>query len=131
MHALVDEVGRCQYCNTELHFQWRHTGFNDTGYMYCDQDSTVVTWSTFDPIYRSLVPRTQPWALNADEKRRVEEAVVDCPHGGRFRFDALPRCPRCGIELPALAGDPIYFVILADRLDGEKQQLVWRDGTQR
>src|SRR4051794_31938673 len=97
--------------------------------MYCDQDSTVVTWSTFDPIYDSIVPNTHPWALSPDEQELVEAAIVDCPHGGRFRFAALPRCPHCGTELPKLAEVAIYFVVLADRLDGEKHQRVWRGGS--
>src|SRR4051794_13458837 len=100
MRAFVEMVGRCNHCNTELHFQQYHAGFGDQGYMYCDQDSTVVTWSSYDPTYSSLSDRTHPWVLDDDAKRRVEDAIIECPHGGRFRFDALPRCPHCGTELP-------------------------------
>ena len=66
-----------------------------------------------------------PWTLDAEARGRVEAAVVGCPHGGRFRFDALPRCPRCLSELPVLADSP-YFVVLADRIDGEAAERIWR-----
>jgi hypothetical protein len=60
-----------------------------------------------------------PWVLDDEARRRVERAVIPCPIGGRFRFDALPRCPHCQAELPEHASDPAHFVILADLLDGD------------
>ena len=105
-----------------------HAGFGDQGYMYCDQDSTVVTWGAYDPTYVSIVGNVNPWMLDSAAKRRVEDAIVECPHGGRFSFEALPRCPHCRAELPDLAADPIYFVILADRLNSESHHNVWHDG---
>jgi hypothetical protein len=127
MRALADKVGRCRHCDNEIRFERYHAGFGDQGYMYCDRDSTVVTWSAYEPAYAAIAGNVNPWVLGDDAKRRVEDAVVECPHGGRFSFDALPRCPHCGSELPELAADPIYFVILADWLNGDSQT-VWRDG---
>jgi hypothetical protein len=121
---VVDEVTRCPHCDGELQFQRYHAGFSNLGYMYCERDATVVTWSSYDPTYSLLSNETHPWMLDSEAMARIENAIVECPYAGRFRFSALPRCPRCAIELPELTDDPTYFVVLANRLDGEADD-VW------
>ena len=115
----------CVHCGRALEFDRFHAGFSDQGYMYCDRDSTVVTWSSFDSTYSALTENTHPWMLTAEAKRVVERSIVDCPCGGQFRFGNLPRCPHCGGELGSLAREPTYYVIFERRIDGEVTS-VWK-----
>jgi hypothetical protein len=119
------EIGRCPHCERELEYERYHAGFGDQGYLYCDQDATVVTWNSYDPTYSGLVGDTHPWMLDDQQKSRVERSVIACPSGGAFRFSANPRCPYCMGELPELKKDPIFFVITGARIDGERQS-IWR-----
>jgi hypothetical protein len=51
---VVNEIARCPHCATELAFKRYNARFGDEGFMYCDRDCTVVTWSSYDPIYSRL-----------------------------------------------------------------------------
>jgi hypothetical protein len=102
-----------------------HAGFGDQGYLYCDSDETVLTWSSYDPIYRQLVPGTHPWMLDASGKKTVEEALKPCPHGGRFAFANPPRCPHCNEDISGVVPGDIYFVVTGRWVDGEKGADIW------
>jgi DNA-directed RNA polymerase subunit RPC12/RpoP len=123
---MADEIARCPDCGHELTFQRYNARFGDQGYMYCDKDSTVLTWGAYDPIYTRFAGQVNPWMLDQDCRSQVERRVIACPSGGRFRFAASPRCPRCSAELPELQRDPAYFVVLGEWIDGEAVS-VWRD----
>lgn len=123
---MVDEVARCPNCSHELYFERYNARFGNEGYMYCDSDPTVLTWSSYDPTYSRLSGNAHPWMLDQASRDRIERSVIACPHGGRFRFSASPRCPHCRAGLPELSEDPTYFVVLADRVDGDHQH-VWMD----
>jgi hypothetical protein len=122
---MSDEIARCGHCGQETHFERFNARFGNQGFMYCDSDPTVVTWNSYDPEYSELSGDSHPWMLEAAVKARIEAAVIACPNGGHFRFTALPRCPKCHLELPDLSSDASYFVVIADRLDGERSS-IWR-----
>ena len=103
---MSDEIARCPKCSRELAFARYNARFGNQGYMYCDSDPTVVTWSSYDPEYSELSGDTHPWMRGDAAMLRVERAVIACPHGGRFRFGSHPRCPHCLGELPEFAEDP-------------------------
>jgi hypothetical protein len=122
---------RCKSCGSDVEGKGRyHTGFNDTGFLYCDRDSTVLTFSSFDPKYEAVAGAVHPWVLTqegrSDVLRAVEDRLVDCPCGGRFSFDNPLRCPICGDVFSRQMSKNIYFIVLARRLDGEKKN-VWKD----
>lgn len=119
----------CPFCNfsiTAEYHQIVHSGFNNSGFMYCDKSGDILTWSTFDSNYRTIVDK-HPWSLTQDEKQKVEDAVITCTCGGRFRFSAKPRCPNCNNEVPAILPDDIHFVVLKGRINGEKKDAkIWK-----
>ncbi len=120
------EISRCRHCGREIEFERYNARFGNQGYMYCDSDSTVVTWDSYDPVYSRLSENIHPWMLDSEGRTRIERSVLDCPLGGHFRFDANPRCPYCSTELPDLKDDPAYFVILGERVNGETVS-IWKD----
>jgi hypothetical protein len=119
---------RCPNCRHDLQYERIHAGFSDLGYMYCDRDEAVVTWDSYDRRYTSVVGEKHPWVLDDDDRGRGEAALGACPFGGTFSFRNAPRCPRCDGELPDLAVDPTYFVVLGRRLDAAKDR-IWREST--
>jgi hypothetical protein len=119
---------RCPQCRTTLHLPQRHpyhAGFSNQGFLYCDTDSTIVTFGSYDRRYTALVGHVHPWMLDDGQRKAIEDHLVACPCGGRFLFAAEPRCPSCGASLrPALPG-PGYYVILGRQLDGERDP-IWK-----
>jgi hypothetical protein len=122
---MTPSVTPCPICHRNLRYERIHAGFSNLGYMYCDQDETVLTWDAYDPRYTRVIDK-HPWMLDDDERASVEKALRPCPFGGSFSFRNLPHCPNCGAQLPTLAVQPVYFVVLGRRLDAA-QDSVWRD----
>jgi hypothetical protein len=120
----------CPNCSRILRFRRYNARFGDQGYMYCDIDSTLLVWSSYDPIYSSLTSRTHPWMLDEGQQLRIEGEVIDCPSGGHFKFAAKPRCPYCNYELPLLSQDPAYYVILGNLIDGELVD-IWKNAAEQ
>ena len=108
----------CPHCGSEFEYERFHAGFSNEGYMYCNADETVLTWSAYNSAYARLSHKL-PWMLDAAEKRRVEDAVKRCPHGGRFGFDNPPRCPICLSAVAFLAPSKEYFIVTGRRIDAE------------
>lgn len=106
-----------------------HTGFNDTGYLYCSKDQTVLEFSSFDPFFEKLVGPVHPWVLaqdgRVDDLRKVEDNLIPCPCGGRFSFDNPLICPVCqGVFSEPIAKN-IHFIVLDRVIDGQKTN-VWK-----
>lgn len=108
---------RCPACHREVGVERFHAGFGDQGFMYCDRDSTILTWDSLDPSWTSLVGEVHPWMLSPEQKAEVEGVAPGCPCGGRFRFSNVPHCPLCSAPVPSLSPGGAYFVVLGDRID--------------
>lgn len=98
-----------------------HAGFSGRGFLYCDSYPAILEFDSYNAKYTAIVGDKHPWALNSDEKRRVEEALKPYNKGGRFRFGALPRCPACNEPLPHLLKDDIHFVEIGTVVDADKE----------
>lgn len=120
------EQSACQHCGLRLEYTRVHTGFNNTGYLYCDRDGALLVWDTFDPHYTGVVGEKHPWMLDSTDQERVEQALCPCPCGGHFGFDNPPRCSRCAAELSDLLPDRIYFADFGVRFDPSRDGL-WSD----
>lgn len=119
---------RCPHCGKTLHLSQPypyHAGFNNEGFLYCDSDPTVVTFSSFNPGYRTLVGDVHPWSLDAAQRQIVEDHLLPCPCGGRFLFASEPTCPSCGASLRSALPGPGYYVIVGRRLDGDRDP-IWK-----
>ena len=112
----------CPHCHNRFSYNRWHAGFGDQGYMYCDTDEAVVTWSVYDSKYWSIVQKV-PWNLNETEKKMVEGALRPCPFGGRFRFVNPPRCPICRCDIASVVAGGIYFVVTGRQIDGDSEEI--------
>jgi hypothetical protein len=63
---------RCSACHREVGVERFHAGFGDQGFIYCDRDSTILTWDSLDPSWTSLVGEVHPWMLSPEQKVEVE-----------------------------------------------------------
>jgi hypothetical protein len=120
---MLSEPVSCGSCSRILKFKRYNARFGNQGYMYCDSDATLLTWSSFDPRYAVLSNDVHPWMMDAAVQRIIEESVISCPNGGHFLFGAEPRCPYCNAERPELNLEPTYFVVLGDRINGETESI--------
>jgi hypothetical protein len=118
----------CPACARPVEFERFHAGFGDQGFMYGATAPTVLTWSSFDPVYQHLAPHVHPWMLPVETRTVVEGAVRSDLPGSPYRFSNQPLCPHCKSALPMLFDDSrAYFVVVADRIDAEAGSKVWRD----
>ncbi len=120
----------CHQCNRSFeskHDYVIHGGFGNTGHAYCDKDSTLLTFSSYDPIYVSVIESKQPWILSDEEREKVESKFIDCPCGGKFSFRNKPKCPSCGADLSWLFQMDVQYIAITDHIDGERGDKVWKD----
>ncbi len=120
----------CKFCNYLIEVDYPyiiHSGYNDTGFMYCNKSGDLITWNIYDDNYNKIAGNIAPWIEKFTQKMKteIEDSVIDCPCGGKFIFTAKPRCPNCNIEIPDILPDSIQFVQLRNRIDGEKVN-VWK-----
>src|ERR1022692_4482532 len=103
LKPLVVSCGGCGHENVFNQPYAYHAGFSDQGFLYDDSGHLTLVWSCFDPAFEALVGPQNPWALGRDDRRRLEEALLPAPSGGRWRFSNPPRCLRCSESI----GDPM------------------------
>ena len=118
----------CPFCNTLIEVNYPdiiHAGFSDCGFLYCNRYGDLLTWSMYDVGYTTIIKGKPPWSLGEEEKVKIENALIDCPCGGKFKFQCHPRCPSCNNEIPEIAPDRIHWVRLRNLIDGEKQN-IWK-----
>lgn len=90
----------CPSCDQWIDAGLTFAGMAWRGFMYCDSDSTPLTWGLHDSLYLKLAGGSAPWVLDVYEQAIVESCVPACPCGGSFRFANCPRCPHCHRALP-------------------------------
>jgi hypothetical protein len=98
-----------------------HAGFSNCGFLYCDSASAILKFDSYNPRYTAIVGDKHPWSLKPDEKKRVEDSLKPHETGGRFRFNALPRCPVCNASLPDLLKDEFHFVEIGHVVDADRE----------
>ncbi len=116
----------CEHCIKTIHVEYPnliHAGNNESGYMYCNKCSDILTWSSYDKDYVRIVGEKHPWMLNEKEKKKTEKSVIKSDCGGDFLFSAKPRCPYCNGEIPKIQTDSFQFVVLGKRIDSSKMKI--------
>jgi len=128
---------RCMTCGVEIEGTGKypyHAGFSNVGFLYCDRDTTVLTFSSYDPSYIRLFENLgqeaeHPWTYaekgNTEALRLIERYLIACPCGGHFSFDSPLKCPKCGGVFSEPLSETIYFVVLDKLLDGDEVN-VWK-----
>ncbi len=102
-----------------------HAGFSNRGFLYCELCPTILEFSSYDRNYKKFIRDKGPWPLAVDEKQLIEKHLKYCPCGGRFRFDAPPKCPHCLGSIASLLPDKIHFVEVDKVIDADKNPDVW------
>jgi len=118
----------CPQCHHKIKADYPdiiHSGFDDSGFLYCDKSGDLLTWSSFDPRYVQLVGQIHPWALSKEQKSIVESSLIRCDCGGTFAFAATPRCPVCNHTIPEISIDDIHWIRLKNHIDGRKTN-IWK-----
>jgi hypothetical protein len=89
--AREDGKGTCEHCGATFSYYLVHNGFNDSTYAYCDTcgRTAILSLSTMEERIGKL-PRLVVPIPNA-----LEQHLVSCGCGGRFRAAGVPRCPAC------------------------------------
>jgi hypothetical protein len=76
---------KCEHCHNTIKIEYPniiHAGFNDSGFMYCNQCGDILTWSSYDNNYIEIVGSKHSWMLTVEEKNKVENAVISCDCNG-------------------------------------------------
>lgn len=105
-----------------------HAGFGNEGFLYCDRDTSILVFSSYNRSYTQLVGDKHPWMLSANEQGFVEGHLKPCPCGGSFLFKNPPRCPHCGASIASLLPSKIYYVVVDRIIDGNGED-VWTSTT--
>jgi len=119
---------RCPHCKKEINLRQKyayHAGFSNQGFLYCGTCTAILEFGTYNPSYVRLVGDKHPWMLTPEEKRKVEEDLRACACGGRFRFDAYPRCPFCSGDISSLLPDSLHFLEIGVLVDADKDGSAW------
>lgn len=119
---------RCPACHDTFHNEQPyeyHMGFSNVGVLYCESCPNLLVFSSFDPTYISLIGNRHPWGLPGSDLQVIENHLRSCPCGGRFRFDASPRCPLCNWRIRQILRDKWHYVETGRVFDSEKEN-VWR-----
>lgn len=119
---------KCPKCRADLGGVVRgpyHAGFSNVGFAYCDTCGRTLEFGSHDETFRSIVGAQHPWGISAEERLRVEERMRPCPCGGKFKFDAPPRCPICKASIARLVPDKIHYIVISESFDAEAGDLVW------
>ena len=73
-----------------------HAGFANQGFLYNDAGNLTLVWSSFDEAYEDIVGNKHPWALNEEDRSKLEEMLMLAPSGGHWSFSNPARCLQCG-----------------------------------
>lgn len=118
----------CPHCKKNIHVKqeyFYHAGFSNQGFLYCNLCPNLLEFDTYNSSYLLVLgEHIHPWSLSSDEKKKVEDHLKPCPCGGRFLFDAFPRCPHCNKNVQSLLPDNMHFIEFGKVIDADKED-VW------
>ena len=99
----VIKCSSCSHANIFNQPYPYHAGFSDQGFLYNDAGNLTLTWSCYDPAFVMVAGKKSPWALSLTEQKKIEDALLPAPSGGRWRFGNPARCLVCSSPI----SDPI------------------------
>jgi len=88
-----------------------HAGFSNEGFLYNDDGTLTLVWSSFDPAYEAVVGKKHPWTLTAEERAQFEGALRPAPCGGSWRFINPARCMKCADTISGPITHTIYYLL--------------------
>lgn len=89
----------CEPCTARSRARIFHSGFSNVEYLYCNSCCCTAILDFFSErsaILRDLATRGWwSWRASTTSCSQIEGTLDDCGCGGRFTFEAEPRCPVC------------------------------------
>lgn len=92
-----DGLAACERCHAQFEYYLVHNGFNDSAYAYCDTCGRTALLSG----WAGNIPAGVDLRIHQPITAEVEDHLAPCACGGRFRAQAVPRCPHCRHPLSA------------------------------
>jgi len=111
------ECAGCGLANTFDQPYAIHAGFSNVGFLYDDNGTQTLIWSSYDPAYVAIVGGVHPWALSPEQKSQLETSLKPAPGGGAWRFANPPRCTRCGAPIRGSIEQDIYYLKYSGSID--------------
>lgn len=111
---LKNTIIKCSACGRANIFNQPypyHAGFSDQGFLYNDAGNLTLTWSCYDPAFERAVGSGTPWTLTLAQQRKLENALLPAPSGGRWRFSNPARCLNCSAEISGPMTRCIYYLL--------------------
>ncbi len=119
----------CETCGSEIAGRMIDSAGEELVFLYCDKDSTVLTFDYWDKKCRTTTGGQMPWPFpekwDTSLLRSIERELIPCPCGGRFSFDNALRCPKCGGVLAEPMSATSDLIDLGHRLDSKRTK-VWK-----
>ena len=73
---LIVVCGNCEFENIFDQPYPYHAGFGDQGFLYNDEGNLTLIWGSYDKTYSKLFPRTHPWMLTSEQRKKKGTAPI-------------------------------------------------------
>ncbi|OLD40798.1 MAG: hypothetical protein AUI21_03595 [Nitrospirae bacterium 13_1_40CM_2_62_10] len=101
-------------------------GFSDVVPFACPVDSAVLTISVYDKTLLAMFREYPRSGWSESQFNAVESRLKPHSCGARFRHDAMPKCPHCGVSLISSVLGVSEFVVVGEIIDGQAEN-AWLD----
>ncbi|MCA0201294.1 MAG: hypothetical protein LCH56_10700 [Proteobacteria bacterium] len=112
-------VGVCEHCTQKFSYRLIHNGWSNTAYAYCDNCGCTALFHELGPV-----PTTARLKVQGRISGEIEQYLKPCACGGKFRAEAVPRCPHCR---QALSPEKARGYLEANAAAGWSWQGNWSD----
>jgi hypothetical protein len=118
----------CKDCKQTFDYVTYGNGMNQNAHAYCNKCGMACVLGIYYPKIppASNFLKRHPPAQLIDAT--IEEFLKYCPCGGKFKHNALPRCPHCNKEL--IEFNTSYYKFVTVMIDGKKIEDWWKEDWQ-
>ncbi len=124
---LVVTCKDCGHANTFAQPYPYHAGFGDQGFLYNEAGNCTLTWSVYDPFFRSHFDMRLWPPRDKAKMRALEEALPLSPKGDRWSFSAVARCGACRKELLGSMETTVHYLRFPDSVELERPGGLWME----
>lgn len=118
------ETGKCEHCNQNFGYYLGHCGFGDCSYAYCESCGSTAILSLWAKGWPKLPAGSIPQQEICVE---MEQYLLPCKCGGKFKKGAFPRCPRCKLPLSPEVASTYIEADAAGTKAGWRWQRNWHE----
>lgn len=120
---------QCKTCGAQVPVRDAYDASKgDEAFLYCDRDSTVLTWGIYESEYCRISGGGHfPYDLTQEARDEIERHLIECPCGGRFLFKNPLKCPVCGGVFSGPMSETSEDVFIMDRHIESRETKIWKD----